>query len=785
MNLPILPADSRHWTAGLVLLLAFSKFALAAELPGTEPLNLEGDLSVHLRTGIDRHADELLAASIGKRVQYWWRDFSSPQAYAASVAPNRARLARILGVVNRRVPIEALELDATTAASPVLAETARSEILAVRWPVLEGVEGEGLLLRPKGPARARAVLLPDADQLPEELAGLTVGANPAPALWLAERGCLVVVPTLVDRSDELSGDPAVWMTNEPHREWIYRPAFEFGRHIIGYEIEKVLALVDWFEREANQDEGGPAPIGVGGWGEGGLLAFFAAAVEERIDQALVSGYFGDRQTIADEPIYRSLFGYLREFGDAEVASLITPRGLIVEPSPAPRVDGPPPARDSRHDCAAPGAIRTPPIAFVRAELDRLRALLDQNNGLLAGVTLIEGPGGGAASHPIGPWSEPALEAFAARLGLDPSAPKSERPVIKRTIDARKRRDRQVKQLVDHTQWLIGESERTRAEFWSRAKPTSLAAWVEACREYKAYFWDNIIGRLAVPNQPLRPRSRLLRETDKWTAHEVMLDVTGGIECWGILVVPKDLKAGEKRPVVVCQHGAEGLPFDVIEEDPNTEGHRYYHAYAARLAERGFITYAPHNFYRGGNTFRRIQRKLNPLGLTIFSVILAQHQRHLDWLGTLEFVDPSRIALYGLSYGGYTTERAAPLLERYAVAISSAEFNDMVRKKASLHDKYSFPFYPLHEYPEWNLANTFGYGDMIGMMAPRPFMVERGHLDGVAPDEWVAAEYAKIRRLYAALGIADKTEIEFFQGPHTIHGVGTFRFLHRHLDWPER
>ena len=29
----------------------------------------------------------------------------------------------------------------------------------------------------------------------------------------------------------------------------------------------------------------------------------------------------------------------------------------------------------------------------------------------------------------------------------------------------------------------------------------------------------------------------------------------------------------------------------------------------------------------------------------------------------------------------------------------------------------------------------------------------------------------------------KTEIEFFDGPHTINGQGTYDFLHRHLDWP--
>jgi hypothetical protein len=31
-----------------------------------------------------------------------------------------------------------------------------------------------------------------------------------------------------------------------------------------------------------------------------------------------------------------------------------------------------------------------------------------------------------------------------------------------------------------------------------------------------------------------------------------------------------------------------------------------------------------------------------------------------------------------------------------------------------------------------------------------------------------------------MGIGDKTAIEFFNGPHTIHGVETFRFLRKHL-----
>jgi hypothetical protein len=70
--------------------------------------------------------------------------------------------------------------------------------------------------------------------------------------------------------------------------------------------------------------------------------------------------------------------------------------------------------------------------------------------------------------------------------------------------------------------------------------------------------------------------------------------------------------------------------------------------------------------------------------------------------------------------------------------------------------------------------------MAGLIAPRAFMVERGHWDPVAPDEWVAYEYAKVRKLYTQLGIRNCTDIEFFNGGHRINGVGTLEFLDKHL-----
>ena len=80
--------------------------------------------------------------------------------------------------------------------------------------------------------------------------------------------------------------------------------------------------------------------------------------------------------------------------------------------------------------------------------------------------------------------------------------------------------------------------------------------------------------------------------------------------------------------------------------------------------------------------------------------------------------------------------------------------------------------------EFDLGNTFNYAEMAALIAPRPFMVERGHDDGVGLDEYVAFEYAKVRRLYARLGIADRTEIEFFAGGHEIN-------LRRHARVPAK
>src|SRR5438552_2048227 len=86
-------------------------------LPGTQPLTLQGDLSAQMVAGIDRFLLREIERSVAERQRLWQRDFSSAEAYEKSVEPNRRRLRKIIGAVDARLPVRALEVVSNTASS--------------------------------------------------------------------------------------------------------------------------------------------------------------------------------------------------------------------------------------------------------------------------------------------------------------------------------------------------------------------------------------------------------------------------------------------------------------------------------------------------------------------------------------------------------------------------------------------------------------------------------------------------------------------------------------------
>jgi len=158
--------------------ISLASFAVAAEvetLPGTKPLTMKGDIAAQLVAGVDKFLLRELDKSVERRAKHWKRDFSSPEAYKKSFEPNRKRLAHILGLREPRVPFDAPELVGTTTQPALVGKGNGYNIYAVRWPAFRVVTGEGLLLVPTGKPVADVIALPDADQTPEQIAGLVEG----------------------------------------------------------------------------------------------------------------------------------------------------------------------------------------------------------------------------------------------------------------------------------------------------------------------------------------------------------------------------------------------------------------------------------------------------------------------------------------------------------------------------------------------------------------------------------------------------------------------------------
>ncbi|MCB1089222.1 MAG: dienelactone hydrolase family protein, partial [Verrucomicrobiae bacterium] len=385
-------------TLGMLVEVSAQAPAKLEPLPGTAPIAWpEADLSERLMEGAHTFVERKLAEAREKRPARWAYDFTSPEAFETSVAPNRERFRRMIGVVDDRVSPVTMEsfgemtrllgasrpqgepagtsgnlllngpgiigLDDSEPAAPdsgVAAESGTFRAWQVRWPVLREVWSEGLLLEPLPHAdrtgrvllgnEANALLadkprvvivIPDAGETPEQLAGLAEG-DPGRREFvrrLVANGFTVILPAILNREPYLgeNADDEARLKNAAitHREWIYRQAFQMGRHVIGYEVQKVLAAVDW-AKGLDPD----ATVGVAGWGEGGLLAFYAGACDSRIGATLVGGYFQSREKIWAEPIDRNLFGFLNEFGDAEISSLFPPRALLIDETPGGEVKTP-------------------------------------------------------------------------------------------------------------------------------------------------------------------------------------------------------------------------------------------------------------------------------------------------------------------------------------------------------------------------------------------------------------------------------------------------------------
>ena len=210
-------------------------------LRGTQPLELQGDIPMQMVAGIRR----VSRPRFGRKRRETRGTLAYERLLARSVREHRLRRCE-----NGCAPSSALSIRVTRRTWRQLEDwmrrylpsadrrscTASGGACFVEW------KAKVCSLSLQGPCTLRrsccwTVTRYQRGLMPQ---GSVSGFANSPVLRLAAVGCRVIVPLLIDRSDEFSGTTDLRMTNQPHREFIYRTGHEVGRHIIGYEVQKVL-----------------------------------------------------------------------------------------------------------------------------------------------------------------------------------------------------------------------------------------------------------------------------------------------------------------------------------------------------------------------------------------------------------------------------------------------------------------------------------------------------------------------------------------------------------------
>jgi hypothetical protein len=349
-------------------------------------------------------------------------------------------------------------------------------------------------------------------------------------------------------------------------------------------------------------------------------------------------------------------------------------------------------------------------------------------------------------------------------------------------------------MVPARTFSMGEYiERKRRE--TQPKLAFRAETVEEWRAWKDELKTTIEGLLAPWPQtaPLEPVTIEAVEEEglpgqAYRREKVVFTSEPGMAVVAWLLIPSDISKGERRPALLCCHG-HGYAKDAIVGLDHGERVRraqiagYNYDYARQAALRGYVALAPD--WRGfgerslGYDFpgrdgcnvmflKALLLGLNPLTLNVWDA-----RRCLDYLETRPEVDASRIGCIGLSYGGTITLFTTALDERIRAAVVSCYICSL---------KY-FALDMGHFCGSQHVPGILQYadlGEVAGLIAPRPLLVESGLKDEGFPIEGAREAFDTTHRVYRVAGALDRLEKDEFDGGHRWSGRIAWTWLDKWL-----
>lgn len=237
----------------------------------------------------------------------------------------------------------------------------------------------------------------------------------------------------------------------------------------------------------------------------------------------------------------------------------------------------------------------------------------------------------------------------------------------------------------------------------------------------------------------------------------VFEICGNIPFYGILFRRLDCEGKAlKAPLILSLHGGLGTPelcSGLFGSSAN------YNDITYRVTRYGVHAFAPQTlFWRDkqfGNTPERqdLDRKLRYIGCSMVSLELYGMMAAVTALSSEEYVDPERIGITGLSYGGSNTLYMEAADTRMKSAAACSFFSDR-----SIYDWQDVTFF--------NSMNTFGDAEIALLAAPRCLHIMTGDRDELFDWRHAQSEYWRLRRYWTLAGFdADRLSFTVFSGTH--------------------
>ena len=316
-----------------------------------------------------------------------------------------------------------------------------------------------------------------------------------------------------------------------------------------------------------------------------------------------------------------------------------------------------------------------------------------------------------------------------------------------------------------------------------AKITKAGEWKPRRAEIKGVLMQ-IVGAPPSSKVPLEPK--VVEETshEGYARRKLTYQTERGERVPAYLLVPKNIRG--RAAAVICPHQTtqEGK-----RESAGIAGNPQLQT-ALHLVKRGYVTLTydalcfgerhdpASGHYGDAIPFYREHPRWSLMGKMVWDL-----QRAVDYLQSLDFVDPSRIGSIGHSHGGITTLFAMAFDERIRAGASNCGF-DTFRIDGNVwrwshatallprlgfyigNPRINMDFY--RAVPDSEVILTpFDMHELLALVAPRPLFLSTSDEDFVFPNGgWSARRaLARVEPVYKLLGAGERIGSYFFSGGH--------------------